>query len=305
MDKPQTTTNAPFVDKDKPSQSPKPKRTAEQNAQARLVLIQLLWLLMALIIAGLVWLANNQHKLSLYVEERLKITETFGSRMNDMDDRLFAMANKEQASTSEHNGKTDLQLTSIQLAAANRIYQDGDYQGADEILTAIEWQLNNDELVLAVPIKSALKNAIKDDKSAIKVLQTQTDPWQADGIKLREIQSYLRTLKGNNFDEKLALHDATMLINLTLGAVAMRERETMVVYLNEILAKLTQLKQLKPSDDGGDNGDIKNNLDNNVTTTSEYKTVDSLDRAIFAVNELLANPPTLAPLQSFELLNKK
>ncbi len=283
-----------MTDKHKSEQKPANRRTAEQNAQARLVLIQLLWLFMAIIVAGIVWLANNQRKLSLHVEERLKITDTFNSRMNDMDDRIFAMAPTDTQPVTDGSAQNDLQLTAIQLATAQRLYFDGDYKAAIEILTAIDWQLGNDALNLSAPIKSALKTAIKQDISAINTLRNQTDPWQADMIRLRQLQNFTKTLKGEGILQKeLILHDINLLITLTLGVAAMRERETMVIYLNEMLVKYRQLQPFYPLND------------TESLTTADSGDIDSINKAITVVETLINAPPRLAPLKSFELLNSK
>lgn len=63
------------------------RRTAEQNAQARLVLIQLQGLLIALMMGAMVWLGMSHQKLSKQVDERLKIAESLTTRMNTIDDR--------------------------------------------------------------------------------------------------------------------------------------------------------------------------------------------------------------------------
>lgn len=258
------------------------KRTAEQNAQARLVLIQLLWLFMALIIAALVWLANKQKQLSVQVDERLKITETFSGRMNDMDDRIFAMATIDKEPKDDTSAQSHWQLTAIQLAAADRLYQDGDYKAAIDILYAIDWQLGNDALNLSAPIKSALKSTIKQDITTMNTLRNQTDPWQADMIELRQLQRQHQSLKGEGILQKeLLLRDIDLLLTLTLGAAQTHDRQTMLIYLNQIANNYQKLAPFYPMiQDGG-----------STITEASHK-----------IQKLIDNEPKLPPLTSLALL---
>ncbi|MDO4426768.1 MAG: hypothetical protein Q4B88_01420 [Moraxella sp.] len=267
------------------------RKTAEQNAQARLVLIQLLWLAVILMIGSLVWLANNQKKLELYVEERLKVTETFEGRMNDMDDRIFAITPNNPKTEHQAEAQNDLQLITIQLSGAGRLYHAGEYQAAAELLGILQAQLSRERLQLASPLKSALKSAIKDDLVYLSAMTTTTDPWQNDVLTIRSVQSYLRQLHQDaekSPQKELALHDATMMLSLAIGAGTLRERDTVVAYLTDSVDKLETLRPL-----------IKTPEDDSDRSAAG---IGSLDEAIFVLNELLANPPSLPPLKSIELL---
>ncbi len=281
------------------------RKTAEQNAQARLVLIQLLWLAIVLIVGACFYLADKQTKLEQSVDERLKITETFTSRMNDMDDRIFAMSPSVNHDEKRQGERNDLQLISIQLDAANRLYQDGDYLPASEILKSIEWQLSNEQVSMAAPLKSSLKTTLKDDLASLALLQKQIDPWQQDSVSLREIQSFLRTLDNSNealTRKNLLIHDADMLLSLTISATSMHERDVMVVHLTEVLAKLTELKKISPVSTPTDTATPKTDVMSKHEASIKTQGINTLDEAIFAANELLANPPSLPPLSSIEIL---
>lgn len=267
------------------------RKTAEQNAQARLVLIQLLWLAVILMIGSLVWLANNQKKLEMYVEERLKITETFEGRMNDMDDRIFAITPNNPKAENQAEAQNDIQLITIQLSGAGRLYHAGEYQAAAELLGLLQAQLSRERLQVASPLKSALKSAIKEDLTYLSAMTVATDPWQNDVLTMRAVQSYLRQLSQapeQSTQKTLILHDATMMLSLAIGAGTLRERDTVVAYLTDSVDKLEQLRPL-----------IKTPEDDSEKSTAG---IHSLDKAIFTLNELLANPPSLPPLKSIELL---
>lgn len=273
------------------------KRTAEQNAQARLVLIQLLWLAVIILLGLIAWLANTQKQLALHVEERLKITDSFNARMNDVDDRLFAINNQETKSVPPTHAQNDLQFVSIHLMSADRLYQAGDYQASSEVLRLLEWQLESNHLALATPLISALKTAIKDDLVHLNAMDSQIDPWQADIMTMRRVQSFLRGFDtgGSLTQKELALHDANVFLSLAIGAGALRERETQVTYLSDTLASLESLKRFIPKSTDAPKDDQENPMDDQAPITS-------LEQSIFVLNKLLANPPSLTPLKSRELL---
>lgn len=261
----------------------KKARTAEQNAQARLVLIQLLWIFVLLIIAAMVWLYHNQNKLVLYVEERLAITKTFESRMNSIDDRIFAMAHTKAPATNSLTAQSDKELIAVQLGVVDKLYKQGDYQSTSQMLHLIRLQLANPKFALSPAIKSTLTSAINDDLTTLNTLQKITDPYQTDQIRLQEIQGHLANI-ANEFDKKqishdeLALRDGTMLINLALSAIAIKDRPTMVLHLKN---SLTYLNTISPHD-----------------TASKT----ALNTAQESITALINNPPILTPLKSVGLL---
>lgn len=283
------------------------KRTAEQNAQARLVLIQLLWLAVFLMVMAMVWLGYNQRQLALRVEERLAVIETFTTRINNIDDRLFALSPTTQQPTQTIAAHNDTPLVTVQLTSADRLYQDGDYQASDEMLKLVRWQLGSERLALAAPLKAALQVAIDEDINHITAMQNQIDPWQADVIKMREVQSYLRGLPQDSTisQRQLVYHDATMLLSLAIGAGVMRERETVVVYLSECIQKLERLQQLDKLAHIATNTDTANTPNTDTTNHPQDGTVDSLQTAIFTLNTILANPPKLHPLKSLEIVRSE
>lgn len=263
--------------------SQKKARTAEQNAQARLVLIQLLWIFVLLIIATMVWLYKNQTKLVLYVEERLAITKTFDSRMNDIDDRIFALTHTQAPAHDSSATQSDKELITVQLGVVDKLYKQGDYQSAIQMLHLIHLQLNNPKFALSTPIKSALESAINDDLTTLNTLQKITNPYQTDQIRLQEIQGHLANAM-HAFDKKqlshdeLALRDGAMLVNLALSAIAIKDRPTMTLHLKHSLTHLDAI------------------------TLHEPATKTALDTARQSITTLINEPPTLTPLKSILLL---
>lgn len=277
-----------------PSNKPSSKRrkTAEQNAQARLVLIQLQWLIISLMVAAIVWLGTVQKKLTLQVEERLKAADALTARMNAMDDVLFAMTPSHPTSTEQAGIKNSSKLIIVQLHMAQTLCNKGDYQEAKDTLALVMWQLENTKLDMAAPVQSALKTALKTDTEQLSALQTQ-NPWSADLATLKNVQAYLRTLDGSGMSySDLVLHDARMLISLAIGAATLQEKDTLTVYLTETAAKLGELDKLAPTP--------KKDVSENKQVSTEQ--IDSLPAVMTAINRLLANPPATYRLTSIDLL---
>lgn len=292
----------------------KTQHTAEQNAQARLVLIQLLWLFVVLIMLAMAWLYNNQQKLALHVEERLAVIKSFEGRMNDVDDRLFAMSASPQHTKNERTGQHDMQLLGVQLDVVDRLYRQGNYNDAGEMLKILQEQLSNDEMALAVPLKSSLITAIKEDLTSLTVLQKTTDPWQADMARLQEVQSYLRYLERQLpisqalTREEMLIRDGAIAISLAIGATAMRDRAMMVGYLNDSLHHLKRLEELgkntsePPTQKSAERKKSQNQEPSQDTSEESVAEIDNATKAIFVVNGVLANPPTLPMLKSVALI---
>lgn len=292
----------------------KTQHTAEQNAQARLVLIQLLWLFVVLIMLAMAWLYNNQQKLALHVEERLAVIKSFEGRMNDVDDRLFAMSASPQHTKNERTGQHDMQLLGVQLDVVDRLYRQGNYNDAGEMLKILQEQLGNDEMALAVPLKSSLITAIKEDLASLTVLQKTTDPWQADMARLQEVQSYLRYLERQLpisqalTREEMLIRDGAIAISLAIGATAMRDRAMMVGYLNDSLHHLKRLEELgkntsePPTQKSSERKKSQNQEPSQDTSEESMAEIDDATKAIFVVNGVLANPPTLPMLKSVALI---
>ena len=81
----------------------------QQRRQASVLLLQLQWLLIALLIIGFIWLYVSQQRFQNQMLERLQSSEQVVNRLNDMDDRIFALnqqvtPEKKQAPTD--NGKS-------------------------------------------------------------------------------------------------------------------------------------------------------------------------------------------------------
>ena len=292
-----TSTNASANPEDKARQ------TAEQNAQARLVLIQLQWLITILLVAAIVWLGNNQRKLAVAVDTRLKVTEELNVRLNDMDDRLYALSPAPKAATDTTTAQSDLQLFTIRMEAAQRLYDQGNYDAALEMLKTLMWQMNNKHIAIAAPLKATLVGSLQSDIEHITAIMGQPDAWQLHIIKMQDIRQYLHSLDaphaGTMTRTELELQNAVMMLSLAIGTGSLRERDTMTGYLKETLTHLETLKKLSPASSNPPNAQAPSEPPEND------KIINSLDDAIFAVNELLANSPKSRLLTSMRILTQE
>lgn len=124
------------------------KRQAEQNAQARLLLIQLQWLVIVLMIGAMIWQSYAQKQLAEHIDSRLQQTEKFTTRMNDMDDRLFAMTPSKEQAVDTLQAKNDAELVNLLINTAQTLYNKGDYTGAMRLLQSVSYKLDNKQYQL-------------------------------------------------------------------------------------------------------------------------------------------------------------
>lgn len=278
-----------------PNQSdlPNPIKTDQQSEKAWRVLMRILWLMIALLGSGIVWLYTSFETLSSDVNNRLEKIATVDTRLNDMDDRLFAMTSlygqtpTEKKVVENHDGA----LVQVEVALANELYKRGEYEKALTVLSVIRLQLN-DLKGLSAPIKSALIKSLQMDIEYITALKKQPDSWQAHIIKMRDIQAFLRrqTNQTKNITyNDLLLHDSSMLLSLAISAATHRDKDVMTTYLQE---SKSQLEAHILAVQG------KFRLEK-----SESATLETLDDALYALNDLLANSPKSTDLHSMQLLN--
>lgn len=279
----------------------------DQNAHARLVLIQLQWLITILLMSAILWLGNNQAQLEENVNSRLQIAEQLNVRMNELDDRLFSVV-QVTPEASDRNIDNDWQLLFVQMTAVARLYEKGDYLIVSELLRGIQFQLMYENLNIAAPLKNSLKQAIDTDLKVLANLQSQPDAWELHIIKMREIQYFLRTQISSDktLDRtEFALQNSQMLLTMAISASSLHEKQTINHYLLEAKNQLEWLqKYQKPITAPVLTKSKEDKNDGKTTFVSHDRQIENLDEVIFVINELLANPPTSPPLISTQILKK-
>ncbi|MDO5651727.1 MAG: hypothetical protein Q4G13_06300 [Moraxella sp.] len=278
----------------------------EQVRQARLVLMQIQWLVIVLLIGAVVWLRYNQSQLITQVENRLKVTEEFNQRLNNIDDKLFALTPAIARSTADTNAvNNDLQLIAVQLSSANRLYESGDYQGTDEVLKSVQYQLGTDRLSVSGALAAALKQALAKDIEYLDSAKVKPDDWQVHMLTIRQVQSYLNKQLGGTQSintQALTVRDVNSALSLALIASRNKDREMLTAYLQEALTGLEHLDKLMPQTQTQPQTPATDKQNQNTVIERKDKVIESTEDAIFAVNELLANRPKHSPLASPQIL---
>lgn len=273
-----------------------------QNAHARLVLIQLQWLMTILLISAMLWLGSNQTRLAERVNSRLQVAEELNVRINDLDDRLFSVSQTAPAKPTMRNADNDWQLLFVQMSAVARLYEKGDYLAVGELLQGVRLQLMHSNLNIATPLKNALQQAIESDLRTLENLKNQPDAWQLHIIKMQEIQRFLKTQSTSDTElsrKELTQQNAQMLLTMAISATSLHEQQAMQHYLSEVKSQLAWLQQHQEP--------IVTNLSkkekpSDLATTSYNHRVESLGEALYLVEELLENAPTSPELMSTKIL---
>lgn len=285
------------------NQTPQDLDLKQQTEQARRVLMRLQWLIIVLLASGIVWLYYSFESVVERVDSKLVKIDTVDTRLNNIDDRLFALTPTSTPNQPiQKTTNQDKELFYIQLALANQLFRQGNFDDTLTTLQAIDWQLTH-TTGLSTPIKATLQDSLKKDIAYVTALKNQPDAWQAHIIKIQDIQSFLRKQQAsdNTTLERgdILLHDATMLLSLAVGSANARDRNQMTAYLQEVKAQLETYITLN----GGKvhtTAQAQNTPDN-----TEKKSTPSLETpndALYWVNELLANTPKNKSLQSTQIL---
>lgn len=272
----------------------------QQTEQARRVLMRLQWLMIVLLASGIVWLYTSFESVVARVDSKLVIVDNIDTRLNNIDDRLFALTPSQ--TTSEPNPSTpknDSELFFIQLSLTNQLFRQGNFDDTLTALQTIQWQLSQSTNI-ATPIKAMLQESLKKDIAYVSALKNQPDAWQAHVIKMRDVQSFLRSQQSQtntSLNHKdIVLHDATILLSLAIASANVRDRNQMTAYLQEVKSQLqTYIELSKPNKN-------EQNQQQNQSSDKTLPTLQTPDDAVYWINHLLANTPKNKSLQSTQIL---
>lgn len=298
----------------------------KQAEQARMVLMRLQWLVIILLAGGLLWLHLSFTSVVDKVDERLAKMDAVDTRLNDMDDRLFAITPTDtHKKTDKDEISKDIQFLKIELAMISKLFEQGSYDDTLTALQAIDYQLGQ-MMGIAPSVKSALSNSIKTDIAYINTLKTQPDAWQAHIIKMRDMQAFLRTQQTSTPNTPLSrddilLHDANMMLSLAISSASVRDRGLMTSYLQEARSQLEShiilhggkidpdslKRQSKQKATDAKKGEKNNESTNNSTDIrtgqiGQQVALNTIDDALFWVYDLLANSPKNKELSSVLML---
>ena len=311
---------------------PKDPSALQQRRQANMFLIRLQWVVILLLIASLLWLYISQQRFEHTVNERLQSNEQVVSRLNEMDDRLFAVSQQTlpvPSITASSQAQNQLDLLRIQVQAADRLLADRNNSAAIHLLQGLHWQLSQSSNEIAPALTIVIKQSLVKDIERLQARSTQPSPWQLQNLAIQNIQDFLyrheravyvdtgakvdvskkndvkntapsKSTNNSNLTRKqLTIHEVIMTLNLASQASNMHDREQLVTYLNQARKQLQTLvpKQVEePADNSKPVAD-----DNELSTKSSPK---SIVEVIEGLDRLIANAPTTSPLLTSQILNK-
>ncbi|WP_201560428.1 hypothetical protein [Psychrobacter sp. NC44] len=316
------------------SLSQEPSAT-QQRRQANVFLLRLQWLVILLLIAALLWLYISQQRFQHSVNERLQSNEQVVSRLNEMDDRLFAMSQQtlpEPRSAASSQAQNQLDLLRIQIQAADRLLADNNDSAAIDLLRGLHWQLSQSSNEIAPALTVVIKQSLMKDIERLQASSTQPSPWQLQNLAIQNIQEFLhsyervsseatpRNSADNNMSlsrKQLTIHEVIMTLNLASQASNMREQEQLIGYLRQARNQLQTLVPKSAIPQESAPKAAMTNTENASNTASAGKKQTSTDKnlptrsaptnigeVIDWLDKLIANAPKPTPLLTTQILDK-
>lgn len=175
--------------------TPSPNLSAgQQRRQASILLLRLQWLLILLLIMALFWLYISQQRFQNHVNERLQNNEQVTTRLNEMDDRLFAISQQsvpEPRVAASNQAQNQLDLLRIQIQAVDKLLADNDDKAAIDLLRGLQWQLSQRSNEIAPALTIVIKKSLSTDIERLQAQSSQPSPWQLQSIAIQNIQEFL------------------------------------------------------------------------------------------------------------------
>ena len=300
----------------------------QQRRQANMFLVRLQWLMILLLIAALLWLYISQQRFEHNVNERLQSNEQVVSRLNEMDDRIFAMSQQTlpaPRTAASSQAQNQLDLLRIQIQAADRLLADNNESAAIELLRGLHWQLSQSSNEIAPALTVVIKQSLAKDIERLQARSSQPSPWQLQNIAIQNIQEFLHSYEREhpanasdltqNLDNNMSLtrrqlmiHEVIMTLNLATQASNMREKEQLVGFLRKARKQLQTLvpQTSTPKTISTDN---KTSQTANSTTANKDKvrtksSPNDITEVIDWLDRLIANAPKPTPLLTKQILDK-
>ena len=296
----------------------------QQRRQANMFLVRLQWVVILLLIAALLWFFINQQRFERNVNERLQSNEQVVSRLNEMDDRIFAMSQQTlpaPRATASSQAQNQLDLLRIQIQAADRLLADNNESAAIELLRGLHWQLSQSSNEIAPALTVVIKQSLVKDIERLQARSSQPSPWQLQSLAIQNIQEFLHSYErptntvgqtnstDNNVNltrRQLVIYEVIMTLNLASQASNMREKEQLVGYLRQARK---QLQTLAPQTSQSKTSTNKNSQAANSTSSNNGKvqtksSPNDITEVIDWLDRLIANAPKPTPLLTTQILDK-
>ena len=297
----------------------------QQRRQANMFLVRLQWLVILLLIAALLWLYMSQLRFERNVNERLQSNEQVVSRLNEMDDRIFAMSQQTlpaPRAAASSQAQNQLDLLRIQIQAADRLLADNNESAAIELLRGLHWQLSQSSNEIAPALTVVIKQSLVKDIERLQARSSQPSPWQLQSLAIQNIQEFLHSYErptntigqtnstDNNVNltrRQLVIHEVIMTLNLASQASNMREKEQLVGYLRQARKQLQTLEpqsSLSEPSTNNENSQATNSTTANKDKAQTKSSPNDITEVIDWLDRLIANAPKPTPLLTTQILDK-
>ncbi|WP_372829554.1 hypothetical protein [Psychrobacter maritimus] len=302
----------------------------QQRRQANMFLVRLQWLMILLLIAALLWLYISQQRFEHNVTERLQSNEQVVSRLNEMDDRIFAMSQQTlpaPRTAASSQAQNQLDLLRIQIQAADRLLADNNESAAIELLRGLHWQLSQSSNEIAPALTVVIKQSLAKDIERLQARSSQPSPWQLQNIAIQNIQEFLHSYEREhpangsdltqNLDNNMSLtrrqlmiHEVIMTLNLATQASNMREKEQLVGYLRQARKQLQTLVPQTSTPQTTSTNNKTSPTANSTTSTKDKNKVQTksspndITEVIDWLDRLITNAPKPTPLLTKQILDK-
>lgn len=315
----------------------------QQRRQASILLLRLQWLIILLLMIALVWLYITQQRFQNQVNERLQSNEHVVSRLNEMDDRLFAISQQNlpepsQAVTSQAQNQLD--LLRIQMQAADRLLADNNYKASINLLRGLQWQLSQDSNEIAPALSIVIKQSLAKDIARLQAQSSQPSSWQLQTLAIQNIQDFLHSYErkrsrhnssaetpSNNINgsarlpidrsvgssvaltrQQLTIHEVIMTLNLAIQASNMREQDQLVVYLNQARKQLQPLINTTSSSQNANSAAQPGSSDAKQTNNRQdsqmaIESPNNIQEVVTWLDKLMADAPKPTPLLTIQVLD--
>ena len=315
----------------------------QQRRQASILLLRLQWLIILLLMIALVWLYITQQRFQNQVNERLQSNEHVVSRLNEMDDRLFAISQQNlpepsQAVTSQAQNQLD--LLRIQMQAADRLLADNNYKASINLLRGLQWQLSQDSNEIAPALSIVIKQSLAKDIARLQAQSSQPSSWQLQTLAIQNIQDFLHSYErkrsrhnssaetpSNNINgsarlpidrsvgssvaltrQQLTIHEVIMTLNLAIQASNMREQDQLVVYLNQARKQLQPLISDTSSPQNANTTASPRSSDAKQTNNRQdsqmaIESPNNIQEVVTWLDKLMADAPKPTPLLTIQVLD--
>ncbi len=292
----------------------------QQRRLAGVLLLRFQWLFILLLIIGFLWLYVSQQRFQNQVNERLQSNEQVVTRLNEMDDRLFAH-NQQGAPEpnavlgADSQAKNQLDLLRIQIQAAESLLADNNYKGALGLLRGLQWQLSQNSNEIAPALSLVIQQSLTKDIERLQAQSAQPSPWQLQNIAIQNIQEFLHSHERDKSHERdnsksanntpltrqqLTIHEVIMTLNLASQASNMREQSQLTGYLRQARKQLQTLVTV-PSASSSPIPNVALTPDRQAHGAS-MESPTNISDVIAWLDKLIANVPTPKPLLTTQVL---